>query len=309
VIRANGRQYTNLKAPVPLIQINQRKDKIYNYNETAYIELTELIEYEGKWYVPDDVEDIVLKPTKMSQDLSAYVNLNSLINFSFYTDLTGLLGRRANGLLITDITSKIITNTKNIPNSDISVSSFIETSFTISKFDSKFKSMDSTDIRVGKNGQMDTIDRMKLIQTAWLKGNVKYNLFSWKTVSNRHIELNVGARINVVNCDSIFRKERDVLFFEYYPEIAYKIHKLKNFGMDFSLRWLFQRIADKEPFQNTGWETVFNPKVAFFYYPTTDPNNAIYLRFNYYAGKKKESQNFYQLQFGWKTALKFSKKE
>ena len=74
--------------------------------------------------------------------------------------------------------------------------------------------------------------------------------------------------------------------------------------MDISLRWIQQRIADKEKFSNIGWQSIFNPQIAFFYYPNSNPNKKFYLRFNYFANHDKSANNFYQLQFGWKTGLK-----
>jgi hypothetical protein len=222
--------------------------------------------------------------------------------------LAGLLGRRANGLINTDVTSKFITNTGNFSNIDITPFSFIEGSISLSKFDSKFKSMDSTTILAAPN-KMDTVDRMQLMQTAWLKGGMKFNLISYRFSRSQYLQINIGTRINIVNADSFYRKERDIIMFDYYPEFTYTVQRLKNFGMDISMKWIFQRIADKEKFENKEWEYIFNPQIAFFYFPTDNPNRKIYLRFNYFANRKKDANNFYQLQFGIKSDLKFGSKK
>jgi len=270
--------------------------------------LGELFEYTGNGYVPDDTT-IFLTPAKRGKTLSATSNLNSLINVSLYTDLAGLLGRRANGIINTDVSGKFIINTRNLINWDFTPLAFVEGNIVLSKFDSKFKSLDSSFIKLGKNGERDTVDRMQLIQTAWLKGSIKFNLFSYRFFYYQNLYVNIGTRINVVNGDSLFRKDRDIIFFDYYPEVIYSINKLRNFGMDISLRWLQQRVADKEPFANNGWESVFNPQIAFFYYPIANQSNKIYLRFNYFANSKKDANNFYQLEFGIKSDLKLGAKK
>jgi len=306
-VYVGGEEFENTKAPIPVLRIRKRKyDNLWNFDEDKYIRIGDVLRYTPvTWHLPDDVEHLLLTPEKRSQTLSAASNLNSLINFSLYTDLAGLLGRRANGLINTDVTSRFITNTGNFSNRDITPFSFIEGSVSLSKFDSKFKSMDSSSIKAGPMNQ-DTVDRMQLIQTAWLKGGLKANLVSYRFSRNQYIQANVGVRINVVNADSFYRKEKDkdIIMFDYYVEAAYNISRLKNFGMDISVKWIFQRLADKEKFYNKEMEYIFNPQIAFSYFPTSNQNNRIYLRFNYFANHKKDANNFYQLQFGIKTGLK-----
>lgn len=300
-------QFENNKAPISVFKIKKKQyNKLWNFDDTAYIKLGDVLRYSpAGWYIPEDVDDLLLTPEKKSQTLGAASNLNSLINFSLYTDLAGLLGRRANGLINTDITSRFITNTGNFSNKDITPFSFIEGSVVLSKFDSKFKSMDSTTIKAGPLNQ-DTVDRMQLMQTAWFKGAMKINFLSARILHSHYLQANGGVRVNIVNADSFYRKERnrDIIMFDYFLEAAYNIHRLKNFGMDISVKWIFQRLADKEQFSNKEWQYIFNPQFSFLYYPNSNQNNKIYLRFNYFANRKKDANNFYQLQFGIKTGLK-----
>lgn len=304
----DGRFY-NQDAPIAVIRINERGlDKLENIepDKKTYILLKDVLLYESfNIYVPDGIDNITLNKDNGRYVLTAASNFNSMVNFSLYTDLTGLLGRRANGLVNTEVSGKFITNTRNITNRDITLLSFIEPTIVLSKFDSKYKSIDSSAIKPGINGQKDTVDRMLLMQTAWLKGSMKFNLLTIRMVSNQYFNINVLARINVVNGDSLYRKEKDILFFDYAPELSYSINRLKNFGMEISLKWLQQIVADKEAFSNKGRESVFNPQIAFNYYPTNKPTNRLYLRFNYFANANRNANNFYQLQFGWKTGIKF----
>lgn len=312
LVKTKHDYFWNHQAPISVNRINERGgDELAEKNmpyKDNYLLLGEVLEYIGDGYVPDDTT-IVLTPSKKLQKLSATSNLNSLINFALYTDLTGLLGRRANGIINTDVSGKFITNTRNWPhNFDITPLAFIETNFVLSKFDSKYKSLDSSSLTgVAK----DTIDRMQMMQTAWFKGSVKINLLTWRFFYYQNLCLNVGSRINVVNADSLFKKEkeRDILFFDYYAEAVYSISKLRNFGMDLTLRQIVQRVADKEPFANKGWQWIFNPQISFSYYPVENRNSRIYLRFNYFANRNKDANNFYQLQFGIKSDLKLGSKK
>ena len=310
VVNTAEGEFINRRSPISILMLNTIRmyDHLWNADFTSYILVGDVLKYDSKnGYPPDDVNDQLLTPALGKVALHAGSNLNSLVNFSFYTDLTGLVGRRPNGLLLTDVTGKFITNTGNFANMDITPFAWLEANVTLTKFDSKFKSIDSSALRLHKPGEKDTVDRLLLNQTAWLKGSIKVNLASIRFFSRQYLNINLGTKINVVNADSLFRKDRDIIFFDYFPEVQYSIHRLNNFGADLSLRWLFQRVADKEPFQNTGFQCIFNPQVALFYYPTSNQNKKVYLRFNYYAGHNKEDNNFYQLQFGWKTGLKLSK--
>jgi hypothetical protein len=306
--------YTNQHEPIPINKLNgsRRVDALTNVNgEDGYLRAAEVLKIpKDITYVPDDIYDVMLTAANPKKVLHAASDLNSMINFSLYSDLAGLLGRRANALVMTDVSGRFLTNTGNFSLNRMIVVpfQFIDASISISKFDSRFKSLDSSNIKLGQTSAGDTIDRMQLMQTAWLKGCIKLNLFSTKFKMGQALRLNFGSRINVINADSFYRKERDIYLFEYFPELAYSISRVKNFGMDMSIRYIVQRLAGREPFANKGWEKVVNPHVAFFYYPFDNPGSTIYLRFNYFANTKENSNNFYQLQFGWKTGLDFSKK-
>lgn len=303
--------FFNAQSPISLSTFQRRlSDRLYSIvqNDNENIILKDVLRVETDGYVPDDIDNQILTRKNARKNLSAASNLNSLINFSLFTDLTGILGRRANALINTDITGKFITNTRNIRNADLTFFTHLEANFLLSKFDSRYRSVDSTNILEKQQpNQLDTIDRMHMMQVAWFKGSMKFNLASFRLPTNQLMDINIGFRMGATNADSFYRKETDIIFFEYYPEFTYSIKRLKNFGTDLSLRYLIQRIADRESFSNKGVEYIFNPQVSFFYYPTSSINNTVYFRFNYFANRDEKARNFYQLQLGWKTGLKVNK--
>lgn len=308
--------YRNFGTPISLntlgIRQNLYKKSKYRLRDidssnNMYILPNEILRYDNMdSYVPDDNYDILLTKVKGYQDLTTNNNLNSIIKVALYTDLIGLLGRKPNGLLNTDISGKFFVNTRNSGNIDLTLLSFIEPNIVLSKFDSKFKSIDSTYILPGLNNEKDTIDRLRLMQTAWLKASLKFNCFVIRTYSDQYFQLNVGASINVVNADSLFKKQQntDLIYFDYFIEPVYLVNRVRNFGMEISMKFIIQHLADREPFSNNTWKKVFNPHIAFSYFANNDPSSQLFLRFDYFAGHQISDNNFYQLEFGWKTDLK-----
>lgn len=311
IIETVDGSFTNKRAPISTLIFDERGlDRLWNEEKgnNTFIYLKDVLKYRYySPYFPDDLENATVSPKNPAKVLSAASNLNSLINVAIYTDLPGLLGRKANGLINTDVTSRFMTNAKNISNWDVTLAAFIEANLCLSKFDSKFKSLDSTDIRVNSGTHADTLNRLKIIQTAWLKGSIKLNVVSIKLLAAQYIEVNFGTRVNVVNADSIYRKSSDIISFDYYPELVYSVKRLSNFGMDLSIRWISQRLSGKAAFANGNGLYVFNPEAAFYYYPVNKSSSRMYLRFDYFAGHDKLFPNFYQLQFGYKTSLNLSK--
>lgn len=301
--------FSNFDSPISLYSFRKNLDyKLKNQNnlDGTYIMLKEVLKYDfNNDHMPDDNPNVRLDTSKPYYILSIANNRNSLIKVALYTDLIGLLGRKPNGLLNTDISGKFFVNKRNIGKADLTFLSFIEPNIILSKFDSKFKSIDSTYILPGSNNEKDTIDRMRLMQTAWLKASLKFNLFTLRSVSDQYLQLNVGTNINVVNADSLFKNQpsTDIIYFDYYLEPVYLVNRVHNFGMEISMKFILQHIADKEPFSNDAWKYVFNPHIGFSYYPNEDPSKQIFLRFDYFAGHQISDNNFYQLEFGWKTDL------
>lgn len=304
--------FFNEKTSIPILNLGgKRCDNLVHEDnrELGYIKICDFLMYDHRngQHFPDDVDDMLINKDNKTRILTSQSNLNSLINFSLYTDLAGLLGRRPNGVLISNVTGRFMTNAGNLRNSDLSLFNFVEPNITITRFDNKFRSLDSSQVKMA-SGKPDTVNRMFLNQIAWLKGSLKLNLLRYRVAPNQFLHINIGAQINVVNADSLFKKETDINFFNYLlPEVSYTVQRLKNFGMEASCKLLRQRISDSAPFVNRDMESILVPQVAFYYYPSQKSSSTIYLRFNYYNNLKISENNFYQLQFGWKTGLKLSK--
>lgn len=305
VILDDGSIYYNRVSPINLPAFYRRtKDRLSvdDVRLSYYIEVGDIINYSyfGKFYYPADNDEIILSKTHMRDTLLVGSTINQLIDVSIYTDLLGLLGRKANGLLQTEIAGNIICNTGNILNSDIVINNFIKPYFKLSKFDSKYAQIDSSNIKYGV-GNNDTVNRTYINQISYLQAGIKANLLRFGIGTIHQVFLNAGIEIDLTNADSLLKQ--DITTINYYPEVEYKIVRLKNFGMDCSIKLIFQRLADNAPFVNRSIQSIVSSQATLYYFPFSGSDNKIYLRFNYLDNLNDGKYNFSQFQLGWKTSL------
>jgi hypothetical protein len=302
----DGRIFLNRDAPISLASFFRRTTDLIRINDkdqTTYIKLGDLMTYVpiGKFYYPADGEFKIRADKKLVDTLRIGSTFNEYINASVYTDLLGLLGRKPNGILQTEISGNFISNAANLwSNADIVFHNFIQPYFRLSKFDSRFTQLDSSNIKSSPS-KKDSVNRAYLNQIAYLIAGLKTNIVRFGIGVNQQVYLNFGIEVGLANADSIYNK--DITFINWYPEITYSINKLDNFGIECSLRLLKQHIAHGSPFANNDGQTIINSQASLFYYPFSNSNNRMYLRFNYYDNVKGFAYNFSQFQLGWKTSL------
>ncbi len=306
VITEDGAVYRNRLAPITLYRLDQRKsDQLFvddNRPEKTgfYIELGDVLNYiyNGKFSYP--AEGIVhLTPAKPSDTLYVGSTISDLLDVAIYSDLLALLGRKPNGIIQTQATGTFITNTGTpFRNLDIIPHNFVKAHFRLSKYDSRFAQLDSSNFR---DKSLDTVSRLYLHQIAFLQAGLKTNLLRIGIGNNQQVFINAGAEINLTNADSLFNK--DLVSINYYPEIEYTISRLENFGLEASLRYIYQAVSKNSPFKNQEITRILNPQVVIYYYPFTNPNNRIYVRYAHFAQRKDAKDNYPQFQFGFKTNL------
>ena len=296
----NDSIYRNRKSPISLYKFWKRTgDKIYlqNSSKNKYINLGDLINYNysGKFHYPDD-DTAMLSPLRKKDSVYNYSSFNDLINVAIFSDLLGLIGRKPNGIIQTQLSANFTTNTTNIRNTDLMLFSFIKPYFRLSKFDSKFSQIDST---ILKN---DTLyNRLYLNQTAYLQAGVKVNVLRMGMGANHTIAINFGMDVNRTSADSLLNT--DITSINYYPEIEYKINGPENFGMEASVRWISQQVGKSSPFKNINGVWIFNPEMLIYYASPTNPASRIYVKYAHFAEINAGKYNFGQFQFGYKTTL------
>lgn len=224
--------------------------------------------------------------------------ISNLLNIAIYSDLLALIGRKANGIIQTELDANFITNTRTWTKLDFTPVSFINPYFGLAKFDSKYQQIDSS--KLGKNNK-DSIDRLYINQTAYLRAGLRFNIAKISLWPNQEMQINGGSELVLTNADSIFKK--DIVTINYYPEIIYRVNRMDNFGLEAAARWLIQVPSKNIEFFNSKPVVFFNPQVTLYYYPFSDPNKKIYLRYNHFAEIGAGKSNYPQIQFGYKTNL------
>lgn len=312
VLLEDGRVFRNKYSPVTLYRLDKMKGEDLYVDDKREgksglsIELGDVINYvyHGKFSYPSD-QVIYLSPEKQVDSLYVQSTIGELLDVNIFSDLLALVGRKANGIIQTQVTGTFLTNTNRfIKNSDLILNNFVKAYFKLSKYDSKFGQLDSS------NNQRDKVDsvvnRLYLNQIAYLQAGAKANVFRVGLGNNQQFLLNIGAEISLTNADSIYNK--DLVCISYYPELEYTVSRLDNFGLEASIKYLYQHAAKNSPFKNKERICIFNPQVTIYYYPFSNPNNKIYVRYAHYAQIGDGKYNYPQFQFGFKTNL-FGKKE
>jgi hypothetical protein len=304
----DGTIFFNLKDPVNFPGYFKRKrDQIFRYDRrkdsaNLYVELGDVMDYHffGTLNYPSDGKHLLTQEHPFDT-LRIGSSLNSLIEVTAYTDLLGLLGRKANGLLQTELSGNFITNSGNIYNTDITFHTFMRPYIRLTKFDSKFSSLDSSNIKPGIGGR-DTVNRTFLNQISYLQAGLKINIIRFRIGVNQAVYFNVGTDINLVSTDSLYKK--DILYFNYYPEFHYTVYRLKNFGTDCSLKFLRQRLGDNTDLVNKNFIWVFQPQITLNYYTSKKEENRVYFRVGYFDNLNDSKYNFAQFQLGYKSSIK-----
>lgn len=312
VLLEDGRVFRNKYSPVTLYRLDKMKGEDLYVDDKREgkghfsIELGDVINYiyHGKFSYPSD-QVINLSPEKMVDSLYVQSTIGELLDVNIFSDLLALVGRKANGIIQTQVTGTFLTNTNRfIKNTDLILNNFVKAYFRLSKFDSKFAQLDSI------NNQRDNVDsvvnRLYLNQIAYLQAGAKANVFRLGLGNNQQFLFNIGAEISLTNADSIYSK--DLINISYYPELEYTVSRLDNFGLEASIKYLYQHAAKNSPFKNKERICIFNPQVTIYYYPFSNPNNKIYVRYAHYAQIGDGKYNYPQFQFGFKTNL-FGKKD
>lgn len=304
----NGQKFVNWRSPISLARFAKRNDKLYAKNpalSSQYIRVSDVLDYSYfyKFSYPED-SYYTLSKDKVTDTLKVGASINQLIEVRIYTDLLGLLGRKANGLIQTEISGNFISNSTSVPETDITFHTFVKPYFRLSKLDSKFSSLDTAHIEKVP-GKADAVNRVYLNQIAYLQAGIKTNIVRFGIGVNQEIFVNAGLDINLVNADSLYQK--DISFINYYPEVEYRINRLSNFGLEFGSRMYWQYLTKTAPFSNKGSEQILHFYSTINYYPFSNTNSKIYLRFSGFTSVKASDYSFTQFQFGVKTGLFASK--
>lgn len=300
--------FRNLKASIDLSKNEyEYNHKLYldnNKTSKEYILFGNLLKYtfSGKFCYPDNGEYYVTQKEKVAKVYNK-ITLRDILNISIFSDVLSLLGRRANGIIQTEVSANFITNTRNAKEGDFVWWSHTSPYFSFAIFDSKFQQIDTVNASIKKINGKDSINRLYLHQIAYIRTGIKVNICRRSFWPNEQLQFNVGAEMSLTNADSIYKK--DIVMVNYYPEILYKVNRMENFGMEASIKYIVQVAAKSLNFFNDKPIFIFNPQVTLYYYPFSNPENRIYFKYAHFAEMftKGKNSNYPQIQFGYKTNL------
>jgi len=310
VTAKDGRIFENL-SDIPLrgFDVFATHNLIYNTKErNQFIKINDFILFlprPDQDLLPDD-DAAVLNADNPNRMLSASVDLNSNLDVRIFTDLLGLFDKQGNGLIQTEVRSKIFINViPNFRHLNFYMFNYIEPSLQYSKFDSKYKAVRVHDTIVPYfvNGS----ERLLMNQYAYLNLGLKINLCRFR-VGQLSAELNGGLTYSFVDLklsDTSRLYPNNMIGM--YVEQKGSVLKSRHFGLNYAVRALFQRIAGTGiPVADRSYYAYLNPEISLFYYPGNTKNDGIFARF--YTVTNVGDHSYPLLQLGYSSKLSLSKK-
>lgn len=298
---------TKKSGAVQLALLNKFGHEIYLYYDTISVcNLSYLITYLDELdkinYLPED-KLIILKPIedKKEEKLFIKTDINSLIDFRVYTDMLALFNKESNGLVQSEISSKITINSQP-HNRSWSLLNYIEPTFKFSKFDNQFKNQLVVDT-VSKF----KVDRLKLNQLSYIELGFRMNLMKASVYQHSFDLINIGMDFKYSDILLLTSNNVKTLnTFGAFVDTRGQFLKYKNFGFEYGVQGYFQKIQDSNIENYNLWDPYLIVECSIFYHPNSNPLNMVFVRFkNIQTGL---ADQFYSLlQFGYKSKLSFKK--
>lgn len=304
----NKFKYFTNKSPISL-------PRFFHYNNWKlreegkrknFILLIDVLRYEAQRennYVPDN-EKIKLenKTNKDSKNLSLNKSLNSLLNFRIYTDFLGLINEESNGIINFEAYSKIFL----VPNNIGLVHFFkdVKPYLNYSRFDNNNRFIKT---------QNDTIThKLSLKQKAYITTGINFNTLEFKIAKEYPFSISIPAKVelNIVESDStLTRKSKSKLnTITYGLGFHANFRRINNFGLNIAVeidRFRYLK-SNGIVLKNNSWFTTLGTSAELYYYENKE--SAFFIRFNSRRLISEGDENYATIQFGYKTALNFSKK-
>lgn len=300
-----GDIFTNVSSPIPLLTIEKRfEDKLINPRDGSFIFLKDAVYFEANRrfnYFPENGE-LKLKNTFKedstivtgSKKLVAENGINSLVNLQVYSDLLGVFGNEANGIIQFEANSKFYLHRGTYKNSYIfTPGDAIEPFFHFSRIDSKF---DTISITTGQ------VNRMELFRRYTYAVGLDVNLFRADFRPHNSFEIKAGYMYSSSSLNVEGNKITAGLHTP-YGELVLKSKKLNNFAIDIRARYLFQKMNPNEYISNDEWNQLVSFRAGISYFPNKNKTDKIFLRFVNYLNLSDRKEDFSLLQLGFSKTI------
>lgn len=295
----DGTTYTNKKSPIALLYLDKRgEDRLYNADGDQFVLLKNVVTFEPNkrfGFLPND-DTFSMKNTGKNPDrriLKKNDNINSLVSFTAYSDLLGLIGDEANALVNFEGKGKFFLNRHNLPNKFIYLFSSFQPYLHYNKVDSKFETIEV---------QGDNLNPVEIFRRHNFAVGCDLSFFKWDWRPANSLEVKGGymftsSRINI-NTESTTANNHIRYF-----EVNLKSKIIENFGIDFNGKYMWQKLNDNEFFDSIHGKML--PLRGGIYYasPKAKGDDKIFIRFTNYLILDDRKKDFFQIQIGFTKSL------
>lgn len=295
------KQYRAYKA-IPLLHFHGRmKDRAFDLeNKDTFIYVGDVIRYTanaGANYIPDNgAFKIKCGDAKLS--LKKNIGLNFLVDVRVYSDILGTFFNEPNGLVNTEASTRIITNTEDIWGRSVILFNSIKPSLSLTRFDNnqRFTNIDTSTL---------IIDRQDALQKSWLNFGLTVNLFRhWYTGASQYDTWGLNAGYNGY-LTKVVRREGDTAngyINSWFAELFYEPRVSSNFGVDMGLSLNYLNFSNANFISNSESRFVLRPRAELFYH-SVNKQSKLFLRYYSFLDLKEREKGFFQLQFGYSANL------
>ena len=294
-------------SPISLLQFPYKYNtELYlaNPNLDNYILIGEVLDFKavnGNNFSPDNV-NFTLKGIKEKHVLTTNEGLSNYIDYRIYSDFLGLVDEATNGIINFEASACIPVFPSNYKLSNTYFLKAIKPQFRYSRFDNDDRAIVTGD-PVG--GKFAVINRLDLIQKSFMNAGFAFELFSYDPRKSL-FQLTIPVKVNFNLAEVDLNTDKDnITSSSYGSGLELKFSRTNNFGM--SMHGYFMELRhhynESSTLERIKPFTFYNIGAELFFYKKKDnSNSAIFVRFNY-VSQTTSSNNFFQLQIGYKSAL------
>ena len=274
-----------------------------NDDGQKYIYISDILSYrqEGEDnLIPDDIV-FTLKPGTNTNSKKIEKSSRLAIDLRVYSDMLGVFDDKPNGLVQTEGSLKIITQTQNsIHNVPLYIIQYFQPYFQLAKFDSTFKQTNiSSD---------STVNRMSMLQRSYFAFGVKLNLVKYYAKGGHSIELNCGYQYNRTDLyNGADSTKTGVSLNSFFIQVPIKIKFARTIGFIYTPTIFSQNpqaSISTEYLKNLSRNMIFQNEFYFYFnLVKNDQNNKVFIRFNMFSNLTEKGNNYNQLQIGYERSL------
>jgi len=299
--------FTNSRTFIELSEINNRRcDQLAGIND-QYIQICDFLAYIGSRAFPSDTSITFTKVDQIA--VHKKTGLNNVFQARLYSDLLGLVGDESNGLVQAEVSYKSNLHNRNVKDSPFYFVHYVCADFGLSRFDSKFRTVNAPDLIVGNATGDDSlaVDYMDLYQQSFVFSTFKVNIFEWfVNRSYSSFALNGITGINAARLqDSLTLPVRRVNMPYWGVEGLLQAKPFDNFGliMSYSARKIFFYGLTDGMIEDPVRKPTYTVSMEVYWNPRKNDGSRIFARFRY-TDMIGPSLPFSQFQVGY--AVNFS---